>query len=131
MCKRIREALEFIIGAICYGLLEILWKGCSHWSMLITGGLIFCALGKLQSHVRSLPYFWKSIQGAITVTIAEGIVGIVANKIFHMNVWDYSKEKWNICGQICLKYFICWAILAVPAMLFFKLLDGKLKKILP
>ncbi len=131
MCQWIRNGLEFVVGAVCYGFLEILWRGYSHWSMLITGGMVFCALGKLHRQVAKLSYLWKSLHGAVAVTITEGIVGLVANKLFRMNVWDYSHEKYNLWGQICLKYFFCWALLAVPAMIFFQLLDGRLKKMLP
>ena len=131
MGRWIRRGLEFLIGAICYGLTEILWRGYSHWSMLITGGMVFCALGRLHKRILSVSYLGKSIQGAIAVTITEGIVGLVANKLFRMEVWDYSHEKWNLGGQICLKYFCCWALLAVPAMLFFRLVDEHLKKMLP
>jgi hypothetical protein len=31
----------FIIGGILYGLIEIIFRGYTHWSMVITGGLCF------------------------------------------------------------------------------------------
>ena len=37
----------FLIGGLGYGLLEILWRGRTHWSMLLTGGVCFIALYKL------------------------------------------------------------------------------------
>ena len=31
----------FSIGAMGYGLIEILWRGYTHWSMLTAGGICF------------------------------------------------------------------------------------------
>lgn len=51
---------------------------------------------------------------AITVlTIWEYIVGVMLEKIFHTKYWDYSKNKFNFQGRICLKNSICWGLLGV------------------
>ena len=31
----------FVVGEIGYSLLEILWRGYTHWTMSLTGGLCF------------------------------------------------------------------------------------------
>ena len=33
------QALLLLAGALGYGLLEISWRGWTHWSMLLSGGL--------------------------------------------------------------------------------------------
>ena len=31
----------FALGSILYGLTEILWRGWTHWTMLLCGGICF------------------------------------------------------------------------------------------
>ena len=45
------------------------------------------------------------------------MVGCTVNRVYHMNVWDYSREKGNVQGQICPKYAALWTLLAAPFML--------------
>ena len=48
---------------------------------------------------------------AIVMTLFEYIAGLIFIKGMHVQLWDYSKEKFNIQGIICLKFSIFWAIL--------------------
>ena len=42
MTRRIKKyALLFLIGAVGYASIEIIWRGRTHWSMIIAGGLCF------------------------------------------------------------------------------------------
>ena len=36
----------FILGASIYCVLEVLWRGYTHWSMGLAGGVSLCMLGK-------------------------------------------------------------------------------------
>ena len=38
--------LMFPIGALGYGLIEILWRGYTHFSMLLAGGICFVTFAK-------------------------------------------------------------------------------------
>lgn len=62
-------------------------------------------------------YFLKLlIRGAITAvfaTIFELVGGFVMEKAMHTRLWDYSREKLNFKGYICLKFSIYWLILAM------------------
>lgn len=53
------------------------------------------------------------IIGFVVLTVLEYIVGIVLEKLFHTKYWDYSHEKFNIKGRICLINSIYWGILAI------------------
>lgn len=44
MQKFIKNTGIFIIGAIGYGIIEILFRGYTHWTMLVTGGIVFVIL---------------------------------------------------------------------------------------
>ncbi len=56
--------------------------------------------------------------GALFVTALEYIVGTVAENYFGMKLWDYSDNKFNIKGRICLKYSLLWAALIAIFILF-------------
>lgn len=49
--KRIKElakcALLFLIGGALYYCIEILWRGYSHWTMAVVGGICFVVIGGL------------------------------------------------------------------------------------
>lgn len=49
---------------------------------------------------------------AIVMTLLEYIAGVIFIKGMHVQLWDYSKEKFNFQGIICLKFSIYWAILS-------------------
>ena len=48
-----------------------------------------------------------------TLTIWEYLVGVLLEKMFHTKYWDYSNQKFNFQGRICLTNSICWGILGV------------------
>lgn len=62
-------------------------------------------------------YFLKLfIRGAITAvcaTIFELVGGFALEKAMHTRLWDYSREKLNFKGYICLRFSIYWLILAM------------------
>lgn len=49
----------------------------------------------------------------IILTIWEYIVGVMLEKIFKTKYWDYSDQKFNFQGRICLVNSICWGVLGV------------------
>lgn len=49
----------------------------------------------------------------IVLTVWEYLVGIFLEKAFHTKYWDYSNNKFNINGRICLMNSIFWGILGV------------------
>lgn len=53
------------------------------------------------------------ILGFIVLSIWEYLVGILLEKAFHTKYWDYSENKFNIKGRVCLFNSICWGILSV------------------
>jgi len=61
----------------------------------------------------------------ILTTIVELVTGYLLRKIFKKNWWDYSGEKLNYKGYICLKFSLIWGIFCTlviclfnPAILF-------------
>ena len=49
----------------------------------------------------------------IIPTSVEYITGLIMRKFFNKDYWDYSKEKYNYEGIICLRFSVIWIILSV------------------
>ena len=65
----------FGLGAFSYGLLEVIWRGYSHWSMMIAGGLCFVAFSLISEKFSGIPLLYKCILGSLTVTATELVFG--------------------------------------------------------
>lgn len=105
--------LIFLLGGLAYNVLEYLWRGYSHWSMTIDGGI--CLLGIFIICTKTnLNFIYKVVAGAVFITIIEFLSGIIFNKILNMGVWDYSQYPYNIMGQICPRYTLLWFALCIP-----------------
>lgn len=52
----------------------------------------------------------------VLATALEFITGFILEKIFHQNWWDYSDERFNIKGYICLKFSLLWGIACLIAV---------------
>ena len=107
-------ALLFLIGGALYYCIEILWRGYSHWTMAVVGGICFVVIGGLNNYIPwKMPIWQQSIIGASFVTAMELIVGIPLNLFMNLHIWDYSSLPFNFLGQICLPFTILWALLSV------------------
>ena len=107
----------FMIGGCAYPLLEIVWRGHTHSSMAIAGGLCMCAIHFVcNKRMKTQPLVLKCLAGAGIITGIELIIGVVVNKWLQLQVWDYSHQPFNILGQVCLPFSILWAFLTIPAM---------------
>lgn len=61
---------------------------------------------------KSNPYL-VFIIGLVAATILEYLTGMVMEDIFHVRYWDYSKDKFNIHGYICLASSITWGVFSL------------------
>ena len=112
MLKIKQNIIFFSIGALGYGLIEILWRGYTHFSMLLAGGICFSFFGFLGEKLEKISIFTKAIVGGVFVTSIELIFGYIFNILLGKNVWDYSKLPLNFKGQICLLYSLFWVFLS-------------------
>ncbi len=107
------DLLMFPIGALGYGLIEILWRGYTHPSMLTAGGICFVFFAKIGEIFKKANLFTKAVIGSCFVTFIELLFGILFNIMLKKDVWDYSKIPFNFKGQICLLYSVFWALLSL------------------
>ena len=113
----------FFLGGALYVILELIYRRRSHISMFITGGGAFLLLHGLFSRYEP-PLFVKALIGMALITAAEFIAGYIVNLKLKRNVWDYSGVRFNLYGQICLKYSLLWALLTLPAAFLSRMLSA-------
>lgn len=53
------------------------------------------------------------VMGMIGATLLEYVVGYSMESLFKVKYWDYSNQKFNLKGYICLSSTICWGFLSV------------------
>src|SRR5574344_2410179 len=53
------------------------------------------------------------IFGMTAATVLEYITGSVMESIFKIRYWDYSNEKFNLNGHICLLCSFAWGVFSV------------------
>lgn len=104
----------FLVGGIIYSIIEVFFRGHTHWTMFIVGGMCFILLG-LQNEVTDweMSLFWQAVNGGIIITFVEFITGCIVNLCLGWNIWDYSNMPFNILGQICLPFSIIWCLISV------------------
>lgn len=59
----------------------------------------------------SLVLTWCS--GVVGATVLEYVTGYVMELLFKVRYWDYSNQKFNVHGYICLSSSIAWGFLTI------------------
>jgi len=117
MSKKQRLLLHlclFVLGGLCYNLIELLWRGRTHPSMFAVGGLCFELMGAVHTRSRrALPV--RCGVCAVGVTAIELVSGCILNRWLRLDVWDYSNMRFNLLGQVCLLYSLFWLVLSALA----------------
>lgn len=110
------HAVLAIIGGAAYMGIEILWRGHTHWSMGVLGGICFVLIGILDEVYDHPPLLAQMLKGAILVTVLELFTGLIVNCWLGWNVWDYSDMPFNLFGQVCLPFSAAWFLLSAAAV---------------
>ena len=107
----------FLIGGFIYVAIEVGFRGHSHWTMFLLGGLCFILIGGLNNYIPwEMSIIKQGVIGALIVTSLEFIFGLVLNLYLNLGIWDYSNMPFNILGQICLPFSIAWFFLSLVAI---------------
>lgn len=100
-----------LIGGFGYCLLEIIWRGRTHYSMFFAGAIVLSSFLYINDNY-ALPFWAKCLAGALIITAVEFVFGVVFNLILREHVWDYSNVPMNLLGQICLPFSLLWFLLS-------------------
>lgn len=107
----------FWFGGSTYVTLEVLWRGYSHWTMLVLAGFVFIIIGLLNELWNwSTSFILQLITGTSIATISELLTGVIVNLWMGWNVWDYSDLPGNFLGQICPQFTILWLFISAIAI---------------
>ena len=103
--------------------LEMLWRGRSHSSMFLAGGVCFLLLGGLSRARPRLPVWSRMTVGALIITMVELATGLLVNRSYR--VWDYRQMPCNFLGQICLPFSLLWLPVSLGAMVLYRQLEKR------
>ena len=113
----IRYMTLWLYGGFVYYCIELVWRGFSHPSMFITGGIAFLCIGVINNYLPwRLGFVWQCVIGGIVITILELIVGLIVNVWLGLGVWDYSDLPMNFMGQIVPHFTFAWMALSAVAI---------------
>jgi len=111
-------AVLALCGGGAYFAIEVFWRGYSHWTMAVLGGICFVLIGGINEFFPwEMPLALQGVIGAAMVTVLEFYAGVVLNLWLGLGIWDYSGLPLNLLGQICVMYSILWIPLAVVAVI--------------
>ena len=115
LCKHL---ILFAAGGCIYYLIEMLFRGYSHWTMMVLGGICFVLIGKINESffTERMPLLLQGIIGACIVTALEFVSGLILNVWLGLDIWDYSNQPYNVMGQICLLFSMLWILLSIVAV---------------
>ena len=101
------------LGGVIYVFIELMWRGYSHWSMFLLGGVCFIALGLINEIIPwEMPLTAQMFIGCAIITALEFITGCIVNLWLGWDVWDYSDLPYNLLGQISVTSSIGWYFLS-------------------
>lgn len=109
--------LLFLMGGMLYYAIEIAYKGDSHVSMFIVGGISFIIIGGLNNYFDyNMPLIKQMLISSVVITALEFFCGCIVNIWLGLNVWDYSALPFNLLGQICLPFMFIWFFLSLAGI---------------
>ena len=109
----LKEFIIFIIFGVMYGTIELLYRGHTHYSMFIVGGICGVLIGLINDNTPDMPLLPQCVLGTVIITVIELLTGLFLNVYLGLNVWDYSNQPFNFMGQICPQFCIIWCILSI------------------
>ncbi len=120
-----KKTLIFMAGGGSYVGLELLWRGRSHSSMFLAGGICLLLVGHLEEVEPKLPQPARALTGAGIITMVELAAGLLFNRDYA--VWDYRNAWGNWLGQICPVFCLAWIPISALAGKTYLWLDRKLR----
>ena len=106
--------IALLAGSGIYGLCELAFRGWTHWTMLLAGGLSLLLI-LFVCGMRG-PLWQKWVLAMALITTVEFVSGCLLNLGLGWGIWDYSPRPLNLMGQICPLFCLFWLLLSVPAV---------------
>ena len=103
----------FAAGSILYACIEILFRGYTHWTMMLTGGACVLTIYYINIEFPRAPLMLRALAGTFVIVFFEFAVGLVVNTWFAWGIWDYSDVPGNIIGLVCPQFSAAWFLLSL------------------
>ena len=72
----------FNAGGLLYILIELIWRGRSHWTMFLLGGICFVFLGLINEVLPwQMPLWQQILVGAVGITTLEFLTGCIVKNL--------------------------------------------------
>lgn len=119
--------IYYIIYSFIGWVLESLYKSILQKKLVNSGFLAgpFCPIYGYGALIMYLSLkdvtsniFILFIYGMVALSVFEYIVGLFLELVFKTKYWDYSNNKFNIDGRVCLLNSFYWGILGIIFMKF-------------
>ena len=111
---------EGFLGGVCYALIEVLYRGHSHPTMILLGGMCLVGIDLIDQLFTRYPTRFSTLLAMLLSTVLilllELVFGLICNQLLDMHIWDYSKEPFALWGQICPRFALYWFFLSFPAL---------------
>lgn len=127
-----KDSLIFILGSCTYPTLEMLWRGCTHSSMALAGGVCMVLINRVCcERLQKKSLATRCAAGSLIITGVEFLFGLVVNRVLNLHVWDYSALPMNVMGQICIPFSAIWFFLTIPASALCRLCSKAADRLFP
>lgn len=108
----------FGVGGGAYVAIELIFRGKTHWTMAIVGGICFILCGLLNEIFSWQSTIWyQMLVCSLIITAVEFVSGVILNIYLGLEIWDYSNVPFNVLGQICLPFTVLWFFLSAAAII--------------
>ena len=113
-----------MLGGVLYGVLEVLYRGYTHWTMMLLAALLCVPLDIANERMPwRLPLWLQALLGGLAITAGELAAGLVLNVWLGLGIWDYATMSCNFLGQICIQFSALWCLLAAQVIVAFDWID--------
>ena len=117
--KTIPLLVIFVVSGFTYTMLELLWRGRTHWTMFICAGLCGLVMANINNNLLEFNTDFREqvFVSALLCTTMEFFFGIIFNGDFQ--IWDY-RGTWGtihaLGDQVNILFFGIWALISFFAL---------------
>ena len=119
----------FVVSGLIYMMLELIWRGRTHWTMFLCAGLCGLVMANVNNNLLNFETDFRIqvLTSALCCTAFEFLFGIIFNGDF--SIWDY-RGLWgtiHILGdQVNILFFGIWIIISIFSLPFLDWMQWKL-----
>lgn len=129
MKKIIPYIVIFNISGLIYAIIELLWRGYTHWTMYVCAGIAGLLIAKINDGLFEFETDFRVqvLTATFFCTLCEFIFGLAFNRDY--SIWDY-RELWGTLewtyNQVNILFIGAWMIICIVSIPFLDWLEWKL-----